>query len=108
MKLNFKQTLKDFDGTPLKIQTEDGIVNMTLGIAIVRSLQASLQGDETIPPMDKVKLGMMGVAVNKGLELPIEDVAKIKERICRVFASPVVAWALNEAIEGGAEPTGKK
>ena len=107
MRINYKQPLLDFDGKPLRSMVDGEPKEMTIKSAFLSCLSVALPGDESIPPLEKVKLGQCGVAIQKGIDLTTEDVSKLKERVCRMYASPVVAWSLNVAIEE-APASGKK
>jgi len=101
MKIDFTQTLKDFQGIPLpKSSSPDQPVGWTLQDAALTCLQVALPGDEGMSPMEKVQLGLIGKAIVDGKDITSEDAAKLKARICRVLSAPVVAWAVENAIEG--------
>ena len=98
MKINFDSTLKDFEGRP--ILDSDG-TPWTLRKAALGCLNVPLQGDDAMSPLEKVQLGLIGVAIVKGEDITAGDADKLKARISRVLVAPVVAWAVNEAIEHG-------
>lgn len=99
MKINFSQTLLGFDGLPIK--DNDGS-EWTLQKACIGCLNVALPGDDSLAPAEKVALGSLAVSILKDEEINSEDAAKLKTRICRLWVAPVVAWSVDNAIEGRA------
>lgn len=100
MKIDFTQNLLGFDGNPIM---EPDNTPWTLQKAAMASLTNALPGDETASPMEKVQIGLIGVAIHEGKEITTGDAQKLKERICRILPAPVIAWAVENAIEGKTE-----
>ncbi len=103
MKINFNQNLLDFSGEPIwkESPTDDKAgIPWTLREAALTSLKVALSGDEAMAPLEKVQLGLIGVAIIKGTEVTTGDAEKLKARICKILPAPMVAWAVDNAIEG--------
>lgn len=84
MKIDFSAPIRNFEG--------DAIENLTLGTASIQSLMTPVKGDEDMPVLDKVRYFKLASALHGAAEidLPIEDVALIKERVGKVFTVLVV------------------
>lgn len=100
MKLPYSQVLNTLEGGTIP----DGKGGaMTLGSMIVTACSSALDTDRDLQPLDKYKLGEIGVCAHRGLDLTAEQVAVVKDRIARVFVNPVVVYLAHELIEGGAK-----
>lgn len=100
MKIDFNQSLLGFDGEPL---LNDKGEPFTLKAASLLALNVALPGDQDYGVMDKIQLGMLGMSIVQGKEITTEDAAKLKARICKVLPAPVVAVAVQNAIEGSTQ-----
>jgi hypothetical protein len=103
MKIDFSTVLTNFDGTPYVSvpETKDAPAKyLTLKEVALMVLGAPLPDDQTLSPMDKFNLGRIGHAIATDLELPVEDLAKLKDRIGKGVISPAIvfsAWNIFEA-----------
>lgn len=93
--------------TPLVAPTGDSYLDekgqpMTLGSALVLAASLALPGDDQLSLPDKVGIGQAGLAVHRGLDLTVEQVAKLKDRVIRGFGSPVLTALVVEHLEGTA------
>jgi len=101
MKLLVSQVLKQRDGTPMKDGDGKGeIVDANLRTAIINALEASLEIDKNEQPIKKYERSKLADRIyeNDEVELSIEEVALIKDRVGKVFGSYVVKviWDLLE------------
>ncbi len=112
MSFDYNKQLKDFTGALIVNQAQEPLTFKDLA---VQALRSPLPGDEAMPILDKVSLGMTCKAMMDGLTVPVEDAIKIKDRICRMFSAPHIAYAvqtfMDEATSGhagtGAEKAAK-
>ena len=109
MKLNYDYQLVNFEGGtfPFDHKNEEGKMvagAMTLKDAIMTACKGALREDENMPWTEKLALGEIGQAVSKGLDLTTDQVSKIKERCIRMFATPELAYAINQAFENNQHP----
>lgn len=100
MKLNVTQVLKQRDGTPMKDVIDGNAIDAILRVAIINALEFSLEQDKNEQPIKKYERSKLADRVyeNDEVELSIEDVALIKDRVGKVFGSYVVkvVWDLLE------------
>lgn len=110
MKINFTVKLVGLDGQPVLEKDTDGQTKMvTLATVAVNALLAPLvdmRGQpEQLDGLTKVRHATLAESIFKAtdaVDLKVEDIALIKERIGRAFAPLVVmrAWALLEGDAG--------
>jgi hypothetical protein len=103
--ISFANVLTDLEGQPIKdiaagLDGQPRSVDMTLGRACANALLAPLQ-DETgkVSGSDHVKRLALAMKVHAAgeLDLPAEDVALLKERVAKVYTTPLVVgrcWLL--------------
>lgn len=96
MKIDFNQSLLGYDGSPIK----DGETLFTLKQAALTALKTVAPGDDSLAPLAKFELGSIGQTVAKDLDLTVEQIASLKERIGKVFLSPEMVFAAWNALEG--------
>ncbi|SCB18581.1 hypothetical protein [Rhizobium lusitanum] len=93
MKVNFSQKLANLDGS-----TSDEAP--TLGDVSVKALVENLRGDEVASGEDKFKRAVLAQKILPGgeIELPVEELATVKDRIGKACHPVVVlaAWNLLE------------
>lgn len=102
MNVNFNRKLVDYRGRD--ILGDDG-KPLTLRVAACTALTAVLQGDEKATLEDKLTREGLAGRTWRGEtnDLPIETVAVIKERINKVYPSPVLVAAAVRILEGQEE-----
>ncbi len=98
MKINYDLVLTAPDGEHYK---DDKGNDMTVRKAIITACSLSLPGDEHLSMPDKFGIGECAALAFKGLDLTTEQVAKVKERSAKGFASPLLVYVLHTAIENG-------
>lgn len=106
MKIDFDKALTALDGTPIRTPKEDGTPGdiMTLGLMAINVLLTTLIDERTgqaenVQPVEKVRYAKLAQDIYsaKGpIEISVEDVALLKDRIGRAGAPLAVAraWAL--------------
>lgn len=102
MKIDFNQTLPGMDGEPLMYRAQKpGETDhpLTLKEAAIMSIRATLPGDEMLDAIKKVELGSVGICLFKDLDLTVEQVALVKDRIGKAFVSSELVTACFNAIE---------
>lgn len=92
--IDFSKPITNLDGQPL----EEG-KGGTLGGACLNVLTNQLVGDERMPGEQKAKFFELAVAIHgakEPLDLSVEDVALLKERVGRAYPPIIVgrAWAM--------------
>lgn len=96
LKLDFSSVVNNIDGTPIK---DDKNNNLTLMSAIIIAMTNVIPGDEKLSPQEKFDMGRIAFSASRSEDLCIEDIAKIKERVGKVFANSVVVYSLWNMIE---------
>lgn len=96
MKININQKLKNLEGTQLKNETGK---DLDLREVMLQSLLSMLEGDDRMAGGDKVKIWVISQKIHNSkdeLEIDVEDLALIKERIGKMFMPIVVgqAWEM--------------
>jgi len=96
MKVNINQKLKNLEGAQLKNETGK---EMDLRETMLQALLSMVEGDDRMSGSDKVKIWVLSQKIhgsNGELEIDVEDVALIKERIGKLFMPMVVgqAWEM--------------
>lgn len=97
MKLNYSQPLVTLSGDNY---TDDKGQPLTLLGAITMVCSAAVPGDEALDALAKYKIGEIAIVAYKGLDLTSEQVAEVKKRVAKVFASPVLVYLAYQALEG--------
>ena len=98
LQLDPKLIIKDFKGDYITL--ERGGAPLTLKDMIILAIKTPVPEDTTMSMVDKLDLAKAGIVIfNDGDELPIEQATKLKNRICTVFNSPAVAFAINDIFE---------
>jgi len=98
MKIDFNQPLVDFTGEPILL-AKDGPQATLKDLSII-SIKNPIQEDAAAPYADKLDLANMGEAIFNGVDITTPQASKLKERICKFFPSPAIAFAVEKAIEG--------
>lgn len=97
MKIDFSKTLKSYDGKD--ITGENGPA--TLKEISLNALTATLRGDENMSGMEKFKLYNLAIDIHKNpeVDISVENVSSIKDRIGKAYSQVVVgaAWSILEA-----------
>ena len=112
LKFDFNQSLTGFEGQAIEdAGTPDKPINppiaFTLRKALLTVCRAPVAGDDHLPVHAKFEIGVLGQAVAKGLELTAEQVDTLTKRAEKVFVSPEVVWAVENALSGSVEPVAK-
>jgi hypothetical protein len=98
MKLDVTQNVTTLGGTPIKDQDENGnAVDATFGMAIVNALLSPVQNEKGIEKVHKYELARK-VYESDTVELTVEDVALIKQRVLDVFP-PLVSGQIVKVLE---------
>ena len=101
--INFTTVLHGFDGKA--ITGPDGKTSLTLGDVAVGALETPIEEDRNMAGSEKFKRDQLARKIYgaKSVELSVEEVALVKERIGKVYGPIVVgpAWSL-------LDPTNKK
>ena len=93
-------------GEPAKKQVE--FKPFTLKDACLMACSSGIPDDDKLPPMGKVEIGMIGVAIAKGVDITHKQVTTLQERAEKMFLSPEWVWAIHEALESlGSEKAAK-
>lgn len=97
MKVNVLDTIKNYDGSDL-VNSEGKAV--TLRDVISQACNTVLPSED-LQAEEKTKLFQISMAVHNGevVNLPVEQVATIKERIGRVY-TPLVYGRASELLDG--------
>ena len=103
MKIDFDTPILDLTGTPLMEKTlvngEPKDVPITIGSITAGSLLTPLPADQNMSGKDKADLFNLALRVYKGVvDLSIEDVAKIKDRVGKTHNNLAVGrvWQILE------------
>jgi hypothetical protein len=101
MKLLVTQVLKQRNGEPIKDGDSQGkIIEATLRMAIINALESTLESDKNEQPIKKYERSKLADRVyeNNEVELSVEEIAQIKDRIGKVYNSYIVklCWDLLE------------
>lgn len=93
VKINFSKKLMNLDGTI-------GEENPTLATVSIKALIEHLEGDERATGEDKFKRAVLAQKLlpEGEIELPVEDIARIKERVGRAY-QPMIVFAAWSALE---------
>ena len=102
MLINFSQVLKDSEGENLQLDSNSPA--LTLKEISKLAIKAVLQDDQSMSHAEKLDWARLSEVIAKSAEEPISvdsaKVAKLKERICKVFPAIMVSYAVEIAIEG--------
>lgn len=103
MKVDFSKPLKGLDGEPLRVPAEsgEGLEVMTLGLMSINVLLTTLIDQrtgqvETVSPADKVRFAKLAQDIygsTKPIDISVDDVSLLKERIGRAGSPLAVARA---------------
>jgi hypothetical protein len=96
MKLNFTTPLLQPNGEPFK----EGENLLTLGSIITTVSSVALDSDKELSVLDKNDIGSWAYIISKGLDLTTDQVMKVKNRVAVVYASPILIYAVSQALEG--------
>jgi hypothetical protein len=99
MKLDYALPLKNLGGKPF---TDEDNKPHTLGSAIIFACSVAAEGDQQMTPVDKFKLGEIAMTVHKGLDLTVEQASVAKDRIAKLYASPLLVYIIHNALENTA------
>jgi len=103
MKIDFTKPITDLAGKPMQEKPDTPLTLATAAAtALVSRLEDATRQPEQMDGMTKVRLASLAEKIftaTDPVELKIEDVATIKERIGRAYGAIVVmrAWAMLEA-----------
>lgn len=106
MRLNFTRTLTDYRGRD--ILGDDGLP-LTLRTVACLALTAVLPGDDKATLEDKMtREGLAGrIWRGEADDVPVETVAAVKERINKVYPSPILVAAAVRVLEGSDDANGR-
>lgn len=109
MKINLDQPILDFKGNPVLIENSKDKDPLTLKSAFFTALsepalETNAQGQnvpEQLPADQKMRMyKLCNTIINGGeVDLSVEDIAFIKERVGKVFISPLVYGRVSEILE---------
>ncbi len=96
MQLDLDEKILDLEGKPLKDADKD----MTLCSVVCAAMLATVPEDQNLPADKKVKMFRLAqIAIKRGKQdLPIEDVAFLKERIGKLYG-PLVVGRVYDILE---------
>ena len=101
MLVDFSQVLKDSEGANLQLDANSPA--LTLGELSKLAIKAVLQDDANLSHTEKLTWARLSATIEKATEPTSVDsaqVAKLKERIGKVFPAIQVAYAIEFAFEG--------
>ena len=102
MLINFSQVLKDSEGENLQLDKDSPA--LTLKEISKLSIKAVLQEDQNLSYSEKLDWARLSEQISKSGTEPISvdsaRVAKLKERISKVFPAIQVAFSIEFAFEG--------
>lgn len=96
MKMDFSTVLVSLEGKPIKESDAPDSKDVTLGFIAVQALLGTMKGDDALGGEDKLKLYQIAEKVadsrdkKKQIDIGVEDVAKIKERVGKMFGTAIV------------------
>ena len=88
MKVAWSTAITDMDGEEIK----DGAKPLTLARVAINSLTALSQSDQQLSGEEKFKLGQLAFKIHSEPEgeFEVEDVAKVKDKIGKLYAPYIV------------------
>ena len=91
MKIDFSTRLKNFDGT----DAEEDKKPLVLASVCVNSLLGVYSDEQQLPGTEKAKRYELALKIKDGgtIDLPVEDIAKLKELVGKAYAPIVVGQA---------------
>lgn len=94
MKIQWNTVLKDLEGKELKA---DGDKELTLARVAINALSQLTQADQAMTGEEKFKLGLLAHKIHSEpeAEFEAEEIAKVKERIGKLYAPFAVFQAYN-------------
>jgi len=98
MLINVTETLKQFDGTPIKDVVKGEAVDATVRQAIVNALMSPAEKDTGLEKVKKYDLAMR-VYKEDEVEFSAEEAAMVKEVVGKLFA-PIVVGQLFKLLDG--------
>ena len=113
MKLPYNTTLIGMNGYPILASAEStdektGIVTpakmLTFKDVVLTAFSVNHKDDENLKPAEKYALGKLGYDIGKEVDLSIEEVASIKERVGKVMV-PSYVFPVWNLIEEATKPT---
>lgn len=102
MKIDMSQQLRGLDGKPVLVKDGEESVPMKLSNVCVNALLTATEGDKKQSGEDKFKNYHLAQKLHEKseVELEAEEVAKLKERVSKVFPSPLVVGQAWDMLEG--------
>ena len=100
MQIDFSQILLDLNGHP---HADERHQPLTLRQAVITICSAPAQGDDALSTIDKYNIGKIGSTVARStgpLDIPVEDIAILKDRSGKVFVSPALVYTIHQMLEG--------
>jgi len=102
MKIDFSQSIRQLDGTPMIVMNPDGSIASdfsTLAKISVHALNLLMPGDENVAPTKKFERGLLAIKIYEATE-PVdmasaEQVSDLKSLIGRSFGSLIIARAFD-------------
>lgn len=95
MKDVFSQNLKNFNGMPLKIESED----CTLGYVAITALLGTYPDERELPGPEKAKRYVLAKRIHEGTaDLPNADIVLIKSLVGKCFV-PLIVGAAFEILD---------
>lgn len=101
MKLPYSTILTDMAGNDIQTAaaTEAAPAKfLTFKDALITAFSVQHPEDERMTPADRYALGKLGFAIGKEVDLPVDDVARVKDRVGKLLTGPLVfvVWNLIE------------
>jgi len=94
---NYSKILTDLNG----IGFSDAQGNpLTLGAAVILAASVNLPGDDALGPLDKFRVGEMGMCAFRGLPMSDAQIAVAKDRIGKAYNNPMMVFMAFEALDG--------
>ena len=90
------------EGVPY--QAQDG-KDLTIKAAIILVCSVPIEEDKQLDYLKKAMVGEIALAAHKGLRLTSEQITTAKQRVAKVFDSPVLVHLLHEALDAPADKT---
>lgn len=94
MKIQWQTVLTDLDGQALKVE---GDKELTLAKVAINALSQLTQADQNMTGEEKFKLGLLTQKIHSepDADFEVEEIAKVKDRIGKLYAPLAVFQAYN-------------
>jgi len=105
MRINSDQVVLDYDGKPIEVPAlgANGVDGLTLRRIITQALNSVSPGDKPLNAEQKLRAFQISVRASnpgKPLDLKVEDMAFIKERVSAAYTSPLIYGRVCEVFDG--------